>query len=643
MRAIINKNSKILLFLSAFLAGWLWSVGVASAADYGLKVSSTVTVAESGQASVKQLFSVTGADKTNLPASTSVNIVGSQPAGLSASGTDGTKLTTQYNSDSNFVTISIPASQRDSTKAWSFSLSYKSQLLSQYGATSAVQIPAMDTNLDITSQTTTLSADLDLGFATVRSRQPSKTGIGVGQQILTFTSKGAEDESLLVVFGEQTFVTAKFSTELNNPSWWWEEVGLTLPPDTNQQRVIIESIQPTPSKVRLDKDGNIVVFFNMGPLGSRQVEVTAHLSIDNPSYELSSARPVSETEALLSERYTQTTDAWQPLNLDIETTEDATSADIAKAVFDGVVAQAKEQMVNQESFDLSLRTSALKMSDWLAGELRNRGIPARLVLGVSMSNGRVLGENANSHAWVEANLAGVGWVTLDPYFGVYSGLYGSADPLRIAMGLWGLEDDRPPVDLGLASFQFNDEAPASMDSYGQLGVSAKKYMILPFISIFNQSVSLSAGGIVDGVTLANQREEFVLGSLAPYQQATQRTLLAGASSFARENVKASVASDEDSTVETESSTSYIILIIQGALLLVWLAWRWLKKRSRRQPKTPSTKIRRSKESLTLHDEALGGSIENENLVIQSDILPQPVRPAEDHPDNTPPPTSKLVQ
>src|SRR5690606_29365351 len=160
--------------------------------------------------------SITGADKTNLPSRARLNIVGREPAGLSAQGTDGTKLTANYNADGNTVDITIPENRRRSKQARSFSLSYKTNLLEEYGAVRAAQMPAVATILDVTAQTWLFSADLDLGFATGRGRQPSKPGIGAGRQILTVTHKRSQTDSLIIVFGEETFVTAPFTSEIPN-------------------------------------------------------------------------------------------------------------------------------------------------------------------------------------------------------------------------------------------------------------------------------------------------------------------------------------------------------------------------------------------------------------------------------------------
>jgi len=640
---MLNKNQKILLFILAFLLGWGWSFAAVRAADYGLKLSSSVTLdADSQTAAVKQVFSVAGADKTNLPATAAINVIGASPAGLSVAGPDGAKLTSRYDAEAGTISIDIPKNRRASAQAWSFSLSYRAEVLNQFGAVQAAQIPAVDSNLQITAQTTTVAADLDLGFASVRSLAPNKASIGVGQQILTFTNKGPQDKSLLVVFGEQTYAAVGFDITLKNNTWWWQDVGLTLPPDTNQQRVLLESIEPAPSRVKLDKDGNIVAYFKIGPLSSRGVKVAARMAIDNPTYQLDLAQPASTTDQLLIDRYTRLTDVWQPLGLDIELKDDATSADTAKAVFDGVVARAKEDMTARESFSLVPRASALKISDWLVGELRSRGLPARLVLGLAMSDGNRLSDSPRQHAWVEANLAGVGWVTLDPYQAVLSGVYGGADPLRIALALWGLEDDRPPVDLSQAEVEFIEEEPATPAIAGRMEITAKKYLVLPFVSVFNQSVKLSAGGIVDDVVLSGRRGQETLGSLAPYQRATIRSLVFGGSSVSAETITAQAGQDEDSKVETTATTSYLVLIAEAGLLLLIGLWWWWRKRTRQ----PKRRLKPSKESLTLHDEALGGSIEDENLVSSADGL-EPVEldtpkaaPAGSSPRHPPP---KLVQ
>lgn len=632
--------------MAAFVIGWLWSFKVARAADYGLKLTTSVTVqADSDQANVKQVFSVTGSDKTNLPAKAEVNLVGIQPAGLSANGPDKSKLTAQYDEQNNRVLITIPKERRSSTQAWSFSLTYRADVLGEYGALKAVQIPALNTNLQITGQTTVLSADLDLGFATVRSFAPSKTAIGVGQQILTFNNSKSPDESMLIVFGDQTYANVNFSTKLENHTWWWNEIGLTLPPDTNQQHVFLESIQPAPTKVKLDKDGNVVAYFRIGPLSSRDVEVTARATISNPTYQLDAAQPVSNTEQLLSQRYTKLTEVWQPIGLNLDIKDDATAADVAQAVFDGVVAKAKDEMTRQESFSQSPRSSALKMSDWLVGELRSRGIPARLVLGLMMSDGDQLSATPRQHAWVEANLAGVGWVTMDPYFGLSSGSFGAADPLRIGLALWGLEDDRPPVDLSLAQVEFSDQAPPSSEPTGRLSVSARKYMVLPLVGIFNQSVKLSPGTIVDDVNLSDQHGQATLGSLAPFQQATQRSLVFGTASYSQEKVVGQIGDDETTISEATASVSYLVLYIEGGLILLLLLGRWWRRKRATQPKSH---IKPSKEALTLHDEALGGSIEQENLVTSPAALAEDDAPADEpvdkppqNPSHRPPP--KLVQ
>src|SRR5690606_25059918 len=112
----------------------------------------------------------------------------------------------------------------------------------------------------------------DLGFASVRGPKPSKTGIGVGQQVITFSDKDSQLESSpLLLFGESSLANLTFKSELKNPSWWWRDVALTLPPDTNQQKVQLRSIEPRPKNVKLDRDGNILAIYRLGPRQSLNV------------------------------------------------------------------------------------------------------------------------------------------------------------------------------------------------------------------------------------------------------------------------------------------------------------------------------------------------------------------------------------
>ncbi|HEX9679619.1 MAG TPA: hypothetical protein VGA08_03295, partial [Candidatus Saccharimonadales bacterium] len=205
---------------------------------------------------------------------------------------------------------------------------------------------------------------------------------------------------------------------------------------------------------------------------------------------------------------------------------------------------------------------------------------------------------------------------------------------RVALALWGLADDRPPVELDSASLEFT--ATGSGEQSNELTVTARKFMFLPFVSVFSVNTHLGLGNIVDGVTISTDGNSWVLGSMAPLQLATSRRLVFGSAAIKNQDVALSIAGSDEPATQTVSSTSYLPLIIElGLAAIVWLLIRFKKHRS------GGRRLKRSHEALTLHDEAVGGDIESENLVRLPDSLPAPTGTTQPETKSHRPP--KLIQ
>jgi len=602
------------LILTLVVLSFSWAVGPSPnllAAGGSLGLSSSISVAEGGNARVKHVFSLKGV--TNLPEHAELSVVGESIKGLSAKGEDNAKLPIALSEDGQRLSVAIPANRRAKSGTWSFSVEYTSASLNDLGGVKALQVPALAANLPITKQNLRIAADLDLGFASVRGPAPAKTGVGIGQQLLDFADKDSQlEESVLVLFGRSTSASVTIQTTLKNNGWWWRDVTLTLPPDTNQQRASLASLDPQPSNVRLDRDGNILAVYRIGPLGQKDVTAQVNLEVSGLSYDLDKALPPDQTDPLLLERYTGQTNAWRPQGFatDIDTTTNA--AEVTEAVFTAVVERIRAEEDNiDQLLQVRDRTPPLKYADWLVGELRSRGLPARVVLGLVFSDGERLLEEPKQSAWAEVFVAGVGWMTLDPWLGAHSGQFGGSDPLHIALGLWGLEDDRPPVPVDAARVVFNDEElPAAAEPQRQ--IRAVKHVVLPFFSVLQISANHGEVTIVDDVAVQAGGQRYLVGSVAPGGWASQRLPVLGARAFSAETVQAGQMSGDqfNSWTETNTRISYWPLITLILLLMaLWIIKRW---RGRLSPER--RRWRPSKESLTLHEEATGGDVEAENLV-----------------------------
>lgn len=631
---------KILLVLAAFLVSWLVAPALSLwAATASLSVSSSVNVSATGAAKIKHIFSLK--DVTNLPERAELSVVGTNAKGLSAAGEDKAKLPIGLSEDGQRLAVTIPANRRAKSGTWSFSVEYSSSPLSDLGGVKAMQVPALASNLPITKHNLRVAADLDLGFASVRGPAPVKTGVGIGQQLLDFADKDSQlDESILILFGRSTTAQVTIATTLKNNGWWWRDVTLTLPPDTNQQRVTLDSLDPAPSNVRLDRDGNILAVYRIGPLGQKDVTAKMNLAVSGLSYDLDEALPLDQTDPGLVQRYTRLTNAWRGQGFEVELAEDANSAEIAEAVYDAVVERIRAEEDNiDQMLQVKDRTPPLKYADWLVGELRSRGLPARVVLGLVYTDGERLLTEPKQTAWAEAFIAGVGWMTLDPWLGAHNGNFGSSDSLHIGLGLWGMEDNRPPVPTDGATVVFSEEHPPE-PTEPQRQVTATKYVVLPFFSVFQINTSHGEMTIVDDIANEVNGQRYLVGSVAPGGYASQRLPVLGMRAFGSENVKAgSLVGDQFSLwAETTSKTSYVPLIVLiGLIIIGWLVWRRLNNRGPRK-----RRFRPSKESLMLHEEATGGEVESENLV--SSAPPVEELQISDQRESEPKPTSdNLVQ
>jgi hypothetical protein len=607
------EKSWVILFIAVFVLTFFSPFKVL-ADSHTMTMVSTLTVPAEGKTTIKHVFSSVNSQSSPIPASVTINKVGNNLSSLSAKSESGTKLAVTEDKNQPVILVSIPKENQKQTGAWSFTVSYKTDLISSIGLIKVIALPRLTTNLDVTTETVTVAADLDLGFASVSGPTPDSTRIGIGEQLLTFkNASGALSKSALIMFGDTTFAELTINASLKNDSWWWKDVSLTLPPDTNQQLTRLQSIEPAPKNIRLDKDGNMLATYRLRPKQSIDITAKVLLDIKAQTYKFNDQQSIESTDATLVERYTRPTDVWQPVTgIDYTSDKNSVASEVVKAVFNGVVAKIKqESTVDTRHLSLIERNAALKYSDWLVGELRSRGMPARVALGLLMSDGDRISGKSRQHAWVEAYVAGTGWVTLDPWLGSFSDAFGSGDPLHVALGLWGLETDKPPVLLDATSIEYLTQAPEEKNQT-ELSLSAVNYVWFPFVSVLSAKTQLPIGHIVDDMVMNLADNEYTLGSLSPLQKVVKRKFKIGSDAFKSDNVElySSGQTDDGLFIQVQSQVSYLPLIIEGSLaVLAGLFIFWQKRRSPRKER-----VRTSKESLTLHNEAVGGDIELENLI-----------------------------
>ncbi len=582
-----------------------------AASDTSYSIDSIYRVTSDGVGTVSHVINASNSTAAKTPASLKIPVAGSEVSSISARANNKNAAVT-ISENGSFIEIKLP-DLTGKGKTWKLTLDYKSQMLTELGKSKAIQVPTMrDIGLTIASQKTVVSADLSIGLA-VALPAPTKTDISIGEQIFTYENKtGSVADAVTLIFESATTALVDFSSELKNNGWWWKTVELTLPPDTNQQQVILSSLEPKPSNVRLDQDGNILAQYRLGPKKSINVTASAVVSVKNLSYDLDSKKNVNDISQSLKDLYTSQTDKWFGGRVDVSVNPVSPVSEIVQTIYDAVLAQARTDLKLENNQDLigTNIDSASKYADMLIGELRANGVPARAVLGKLISDGQFILGNALNHTWVEAYIPDTGWVTVDPALATHGDYYGSSDVMHVGLALWGVSDHLPPIDMKFIDVTYSPDAFKIPEATPVL--SAVKTVIFPGVSVMRINVEMPPGVITDGNAIELDGQIRMLGSLAPMQITRSNLLRYGGAAFGSEEVKYGYSDGQVLTTEvasTSSTTSYVVLIIETILLVIGVAvFFFLRKRRSRSRYKPS------KDSLVMHDEDSGGEVENIDMV-----------------------------
>src|SRR5680860_36751 len=452
------KRTIALLTLGALLVLALVAPTLASS-DTGYIFDSQYKVSKDGSAKISHLITAKNGSADKTPEALMISVAGTNVHAISAVLNDDKNLSAVLSDDGASIKIPLPdLSGKD--KQWKLVLNYQSDVLKDLGSSKVAQLPALkDIGLNISSQKTVISADLSTGLAVVLPT-PAKTDISVGEQLFTYENKtGPVMDSVSLIFGDSVTAVVDVSTELKNDGWWWKTVEMTLPPDTNQQQVILNSLEPSPSNVRLDQDGNIIAQYKLGPKKSINVVAKALIDVKNLGYDLNSDKKIDDINPNLQDLYTASTNKWNGDSLDIQVNPVDPVTKIVQTIYDAVVDNARQNTAianNLELIGANLDDSS-QYTDSLIGELRASGVPAREVLGKLVTDGQFILDIPAQHTWVEAYIPDAGWVMLDPSLAIYSNHYGFSDILHVGLALWGVSDHLPPVVMDTSAVSYSSD------------------------------------------------------------------------------------------------------------------------------------------------------------------------------------------
>jgi hypothetical protein len=557
---------------------------MAASAQY--EVTTNYLLQEDGTADVELNLTGNNVTEDTTPPKVILPLVGINPTQIEAKYEDGTAIETEVGQEGKTVILQTNENNTDG-KPWKLTLTYKTELAKRYGTTTIYDVPGQGYgDLEISKETVAIQSVPELSGGVPRGFEPEIKEISLGNEVMTWVSAdGPLNESVGVLYGDKSLAKYTFATKLENTSWWWADKEVVLPPDTNQQSVVLSSIEPKPKELRLDQDGNIIATYSLRPRQSVDVKAQGEIFISNYSYALGGSSGLSNIPAELKDNYTQTNEVWNGDQVDSDVSADLPVSKMVEEIFSATVEKIPGEAKGVDE--------AQKWSNALVGELRSAGIPARLILGQAYTDGLMSIDPPQAFAWVEAYVPATGWITLDPMTERSMQLFGSADVERVALVMRGSDPGYPPENL--ESFKLDWQADLGQEPSPSVPtIKSTSNMILPGISILSVQVAMGPGTIVDDAAIDVPSQGLIkLGSLAPLETSTTSLPAVGGAAFAQDKVTYGVLeNDAISQVQAEAVTTInyipmILIIVSITLLIVLIVV--FKKRSAKNSSSKSNK------------------------------------------------------
>jgi transglutaminase-like putative cysteine protease len=523
----------------------------AEAANFTYQTAVTYRVEDNGSTAVTQNYTVT--NRTPLYYLTELKITTPTESvnGLRVNYSDGFAIPAalsrldQRRGDVSYpaqeIHIRFPRQIYGQNRTWNFTITYQAGgLVETKGSSHTVYVPAVE--LSDPGDDYRVTLDVPSGFG--RPHFLGSHGTAAtrpGRQLYHFEKSEVTGASLALAFGDSTVYRLGMRYPLHNGTPVPRRLTITLPPDLGNQRSYLNRLDPAPSSIRLDTDGNVLAEYWLKP--RQKLEVNADVSGEARylEYDLSKSGKRGDIPQDIVARYTAPTAYW-PTDGDVAKAAHALNDDNApvinnvKGVYQFVI---NKLSYNNEKIKFNIRQGAakalaapenavcLEYSDLTIAMLRSIGIPARMPVGYAYSGSLKESKGVSDalHSWVEAYVPGIGWITLDPTWGEKFDQFGKADLDHFAFAVWGEKDQLPDAvmagrsSLGYQyehttlSYQAKVEPPTSNAS-----LSVQRWAILPMIGLDRLVVTATAGIASDGNLVNVNGQKLELGSLAPGQK-----------------------------------------------------------------------------------------------------------------------------
>lgn len=303
-----------------------------------------------------------------------------------------------------------------------FYVSYEnSEFAVRTGEIWEVAIPKLDENSNFRRYSIKLTVPESFGLEAYMSPKPNSFSEDSSGKVYTFTREQVTQSPITAGFGPFQVFSFNLAYHLENPLNIGSQTQIALPPDTAYQKIYFSNINPQPSDVTIDPDGNWLATYKLSAKERIDVKVVGTVQI------FSGPRPFPIPSQDVLDANLKDTDFWQVSDPKIKSLADQLKT--PRAIYDYVSQTLKYDVARVQpnvtrlgavkALDSPSQAICMEFTDTFIAIARAAGIPAREINGYAYTENpdlQPLGLVADVlHSWPEYYDAQRRvWVPIDP-------------------------------------------------------------------------------------------------------------------------------------------------------------------------------------------------------------------------------------
>jgi len=366
----------------------------------------------------------------------------------------------QVKFEDNVSTIALELNERviGLGKKVTIKLSYSSaELATKSGQIWEVSIPRLAKSPDLNNYSAQMTVPRTFGPVAFAVPEPKTQSETIKVQTFTFDKDQLTSSGISMSFGQNQVFEFTLNYFLENSNLTAQLDEITLPPDNNYQKIVLEKIEPAPENIVVDEDGNFIAKYRLAP--KKQINIIAKGYVEVFS------KPFRNIDTKLTkdekEKYLQPQSYWETDSAQIK--EKAQELKTPEEIYKFVVDYLKysDSRLNLAKIDrlgaLAVMNDpknavCMEFTDLFIALSRAAGTPAKEIVGFAYTQNTRLKPLSFAtqgdllHAWPAYWDDGRGWVQVDPTWGSTSGgldFFNKMDFNHVTLAQRGLSSTLP--------------------------------------------------------------------------------------------------------------------------------------------------------------------------------------------------------